>query len=481
MTLAQWSAGGAVARVIDLDDERAAPWLLDTYGGVRPRVLQAVIAHGLKLGAHSAIIEYRYLDADWRNEHREFYASTFRRYPSVAHRLHFFCESPDPGWTSESTPASIEGLTYLGYCVLRPVPAAPVGRTMLRALPESGLTCTARDHVNLFGVRLAVDGSPFIAQDAQLSRCAQTTAWVTAYYHHRKFGGPRMLPGAIAAAVADNLDHGRPLPSPGLTIGQMGAAARAVGLPPLVYPLQHLAAGESVPMVVCRYLNSGLPVTIATRSHAFVLVGYSRSVDRDGKRLIHFLRHDDESGPYQFVEHWELDQYGPWEYAIVPLPEKVYLPGENAEEVGAQRLRDELERTRSDASDAILRKLDDESRPLAFRSSVVLSNHFKRTLNERLYPDDISAVYRRMQMSRFVWVVELTDRELRDTGEPCVLAEAIIDATDHVRDLHVLGWRVPGALWAWLPDDDRYSVRRGLPPVPLTISIAEPRRPSPAP
>lgn len=320
MTFAQWSAGGAVARVIDLTSERAAPWLLDTYGGARPRVLQVVIAHALRLGACGAIIEYRYLDADWRNEHREFYASTFRRYPSVAHRLHFFQEPPDPAWTVRNAPASIKGLHYLGYCVLRPVPAAPVGRTVLKALPGTGLTCSAVDRVNLFGVELRVAGAPFIAQDAQLSRCAQTTAWVTAYYHHRKFGGPRMLPGAIAAAVSDDLDHGRSLPSPGLTIGQMGAAARAVGLPPLVYPLQHLATGETVPMVVCRYLNSGLPVTIATRTHAFVLVGYSRSKDRSGRPLIHFLRHDDETGPYQLVEHWQLDQYGPWEYAIVPLP-----------------------------------------------------------------------------------------------------------------------------------------------------------------
>jgi hypothetical protein len=438
-------------------------------------VLQAVIAHALRLGACSLIIEYRYLDPDWRNEHQEFYASTFRRYPSVAHRMHFFEERPDPAWLSAERPASTENLHYLGYCVLRPVPAAPVGRTMLRALAGSGLTCEARDRVSLFGVDLAVDGAPFVAQDAQLSRCAQTTAWVTAYYHYLAFEGPRMLPGGIAAAVADTLDHGRPVPSPGLTIGQMAVAARAVGLPPLVYPLQHLAAGETVPMMVCRYLNSGLPVTIATRSHAFVLVGYSRSVDGSGKRLIHFLRHDDEKGPYQHVEHWRLDEYGPWEYAIVPLPEKVYLPGENAEAIGAQRLRDELERSRSPEAVALVELLTDPSRPLAFRSTVVLSNEFKRTLVERSYPDDVAAAYRRMQMSRFVWVVELTDRQRRDTGERCVHAEAVIDATDHIRDLHVLGWRIPGQVSAWLPDEDRQTARRIDQTVPFTYSVARPR------
>ena len=450
------------------------PWLLDTYGGARPRVLQAVIAHALSIGARTAVVEYRYLDPDWRNEHREFYATTFRRYPSITHRLHFFAKSPDPTFLDPDRPARFDGMDYLGYSVLRPVPAAPVGRTMLRARYPKNLTCVAKDKVNLFGTDLEVIGAPFAAQDAQLSRCAQTTTWVTAYYHHLRFGGPRVLPGEIAEAVADNLEVGRQLPSPGLTIGQMADAARSIGLPPLVYPLRHLAQDETVPRMLCRYLNSGIPVTIATRSHAFVLVGYGRTRDGNDKELLHFVRHDDEVGPYRVVD-WKLDEHGPWEYAIVPLPHKVYLPGENAEVIGRARIHDELDRTPTEAASTLLERLDDQDRPLSFRSTVVLSNEFKRTLHKRQYPDDVAAAYQRMQLSRFVWVVELTDRALRDAGEPCVLAEAVTDATDHVRDLHVLGWRIPGAVWGWLPDDGAHTVRDGLPPTGPTISIAQPR------
>lgn len=451
------------------------PWLLDTYGGARPRVFQAVLGHALALGARTAVVEYRYLDPDWRNEHREFYATTFRRYPSVAHRLHFFAESPDPAFFSHERPASFDRMTYLGYCVLRPVSAAPVGRTMLRPTVPGDLTCVTRDQVNLFGAELLIEGSPFIAQDAQLSRCAQTTTWVTAYYHHLKFGGPRILPGEIAKAVADNLEYGRQLPSPGLTIGQMADAARSIGLPPLVYPLRHLARGETIPRMVCRYLNSGIPVTITTRSHAFVLVGYGRSRDAAGKDLLHFVRHDDEVGPYRRVDDWKLDDHGQWEYAIVPLPEKVYLPGENAEAIGEEKIRDQLDRGRTEGARTLLSRLNDPDRPLSFRSTVVLSNEFKSTLRDRLYPDAVTAAYQRMQLSRFVWVVELTDRALRDAGKPCVLAEAVIDATDHVRDLHVLGWRIPGAVWGWLPDENTQTVRDHLPPADPTISITQPR------
>lgn len=456
MSFDDWSDGRYIARCLDLTDERALTWLLDRYGGARPRVLQAVLAHAFSLGAQTAIIEYRYIDLDWRNEHKAFYTGTFRRYPSVAHRIHFFSESAPPELRNLSRPNAVADMGYLGYCVLRPVPAAPVGRTFLRPLNLATSTCVATDTVNLFGVALKVEGIAFIAQDAQLSRCAQTTTWVTTYHHHLRFKGPRTLPGNIAAAAAASTEYGRPLPSPGLTIGQIADVARIVGLPPVVYPLRHLPGGEDPERVICRYLNSGLPVTVATGSHAFVLVGYGRRTDDEGNSALYFIRHDDEVGPYQEVD-WRLDTYGPWEYAIVPLPEKVYLPGEDAEAIGAKRIQDSLDRSTDPRAKALVEQLQSPNLPLAFRSTVVLSNEYKtRFTADSGYPDSVSAVFRLMQMSRYVWVVELTDRAAWQAEglENSVVAEAVIDATDHIRDLHVLGWRIPGEVWAWLPDGD---------------------------
>src|SRR5206468_1237872 len=72
------------------------------------------------------------------------------------------------------------------------------------------------------------------------------------------------------------------------------------------------------------------------------------------------------------------------------------------------------------------------------------------------YPEPVAAAFRMLQMSRYVWVVELLDRDVWDASKDakCVLAEAVIDATDHIRDLHVLGWRIPGEVRAWIPDED---------------------------
>jgi hypothetical protein len=65
-------------------------------------------------------------------------------------------------------------------------------------------------------------------------------------------------------------------------------------------------------------------------------------------------------------------------------------------------------------------------------------------------------MYRRIPMPQWIWVVEATLAAERDRDEPCVVAEAVIDATDHLRDLRVLAWRVPGRLYRWLPDEDEY-------------------------
>jgi hypothetical protein len=479
----EWSGRGQIARVLNLDDDRAFPWLVDTYGGRRPDLVRAVVGHAFTLGARTVVVEYRYLDPDWRNEHKEFYATTYRRYPSVAHRLHFFKEPPPQDLMAPDKPMLLTGMTYFGYSVFRPVPAAPVGRTFLAMAEDHDVTCVTEDRVNLFGRDLTVTGAPFISQDAQLSRCAHTTTWVTAYYHHRRFHGPRVLPGDIANPAGGHLEFGRQLPSPGLTIGQIADASRAIGLPPLVYPLRHLVGDETPPKIICRYLNGGLPVTVSTRSHAFVLVGYGRTQGPDGRSRIHFLRQDDEAGPYQRVSEWRLDGYGEWEYAIVPLPAKVYIAGEDAEVLGAARITSTLERSlTADAGDLAERlAIEDPSDPHrpSFRSTALFSNAFKSSLETRGYPPDIAAVYQRMPMSRYVWVIELTDRALRDdpAGERrCVVAEAVIDATDHMRDPHVLAWRVPGGMWRWSPDEDRTSRLLSLPQIAPTESVASTRK-----
>jgi len=479
MSFSDWfpTTPGSQGEVIDLRAPGATLDIIDKYETTAPYVLRELVGQMWDQGAQTAVLEYRYLDPDYRDEHSRFYSTTFRRYPSVAHRLHFFRDAPPESVSDPVEFMSVEGLEYLGYIVLRPLPAARVGRTMIAPAPEIApyVSCVGRDDVNIFGVTKSVCAAPFMAQDAQLGRCAHMTAWVTAYHHHLRFGGVRALPSDIADAVPVEVGHSRPVPSQGLLIEQMSEVARQLGLPPAVYRLRKKSLkGQNVFRIACRYLNSGFPVTVAGGGHAFVLVGYRRVRQDDGRTVIQFIRQDDEMGPYQIVEDPQEDQYRPWQWLVVPLPKKVYLTGEEAELLGDERLRSALRRSSDPASAEILKGLpeDGESNTaITIRSTVMRSNDFKLGLVDRGFPPEVAALYQRMQMSRWVWVVEYALREERDSGDDCVIAEVLIDATDHQRDLHCLAWRVPGALWSWLPDED-LTGKAEIGPVGLVRSVA---------
>lgn len=467
------------ARIVDLRPEGALLRLIRYYEGTRPDVVHEVLGQAYSLGAQTAVIEYRYLDQDYRSEHSRFYSTTFRRYPSVAHRIHFFLAPPPDEWRDPDRSLDFTSLaaSYLGFVVLRPLAGARIGRAALAAPGdlETDVTCTSREHVNVFGVSMSVRGAPFMAQDAQLGVCAHMALWVVAQHHHLAFDRLRHTVGGIAELIPTDLGLGRPAPSSGLTVDQLAAGCRALGLPALVYkckdPAVDLPTGEQIPGVVCRYLNSGMPVIVAAGGHhAFTLVGYRRVDAGTPDERIHFIRQDDEVGPYQVVEDYAHDHHGRWEWLIVPLPPKVFLPGEVAESLGKEQML-QTARSSGGAAAEFVAAVEGEPREISFRSTVVRSNQFKASLLERGLERDVAVLYRRMPLPRWVWVVEAIRKDKRASRERAVVAEAIIDATDHSRDPHVLAWRVPGALWTWRPDDDQIG-DRALGDHPLVDSIA---------
>lgn len=437
-------------------------------------ILNELIGHAHDLGSRSVIAEYRYLDADYRNEHSRFYSTTFRRYPSIAHRLHFFDGRLPDDVLDERQRTSFEEHTYLGYSVVRPVPAGPVGRTVLAALPSMSphVSCQVEDHVNLFGSRLKVRGAPFMSQETQLGVCVHVTAWICAYYHHLAFQAARYLPGEIAALAP--FEGKRLVPANAMSVGQLAEMLRAVGLPPVVYDLgSSPSVGENLFTIACRYLNSGFPVIVAGGGHAFVLVGYQRSADPvlgDHGRIT-FIRQDDQSGPYQTVADPYLDRWRPWEYLVIPLPQKVYVSGETAEKVGRDRLKSALDQSKDPRCRALRERI--ASKDVVFRTTALLSNEFKSGLGRRNVPEDVAASYQWARMSRWIWVVEAVDHAAWDAGDPSVEAEVIVDATDHTGDPQPIGWRLPGQVIVPDPDNPKAVARRTLPDIPKLPTVCK--------
>lgn len=454
----EWTPNDAPGFVVTADDDG---WelLRDRYArGNAPleRLIEIAQAHQVQ----SIVIEQRYIDLDYRSEHSHFYSTTFTRYPSVCHRLHFFAGPVDPDLSNLGSAAD----SYKGYAVMRPLPTAPVGRTMIAPPPDLGHVrfCLAKDEIHLWGTPLTVQAMPFVSQDAQYLRCAHSAVWMVLYHAHRRHGAPRRLPHELHEAAVSGPMMGRQYPSDGLSVGQLLKALHEMQMSPghLRLPQSRVASKEagrrlSLFGVLCRYINSQMPPVVYSKGHAWVVVGYGRK--GSGHDNIELYRHDDQAGPYlrvasPFEDEGEIEKYTPWKAAIPPLPQKVYLTGERAELIGAQRAHRLSKRysTQNLATEAYLDKR------MMLRTYAIEAQHFKAGAQGRL-PEPLASLYRMAHWPRWVWVVEMIDRDRLAANESkVVLGEVVIDATasnfSTSADARIVGRNFGGEVLMITPD-----------------------------
>ncbi len=473
------------AEVIQLD-RTAWDQLLTDHGGVYPDPLARCLEVARASGAVTAVLETRYVDLDYRSEFAAFYSRAFAPIPNSARRLHFFTDAvqADQLWELPENPG------YLGYIVLRPSALGSVERAVLAPPPgfADSVRCSVTDHVNVFGRDLSVTGTPFTQQDTQLGRCAHAAAWMC-HFSAVARGDAYRLPMAEFSLSADPaIGLGRPLPSEGLTVQQLLELFRVFELPAVFYDGRNLPEGARSPWslpdpaaappdptksdlrlipIICRYLNSGYPVMVATNDHVFVITGYERQRRPSGVDWITFIRSDDQRGPYLTVDDITNDTdasghpYGKWEGLIVPLPEKLWLTAEAAERTGAEDLEAFADTAARHGFADAQSFLDDlRAEHLALRTYAVRSNDFKTRLVERGLDPDLIREYRLARFSRLVWIVEAVDRRLRASGEPCVVGEAVYDATSSSTAPKALIAHVPGLAWVHrLEGTPRFPIR----------------------
>lgn len=441
----RWADGSLPPRSFELPaewrelDDRYRMMVTSPRPAISSAPLDNVFAVARAGNANRAFLEREYVDADYRDEFANFYAQTYRNIPDRCERIHFFDER-----------------RYLGFVVMRPILGQPVCRTVLAPPPEleSHISCTAAELARPFGTRLQAVGFPYISQDAQLGTCAHASSWMIALYHHLVNGTPRVFTSQIARAAARRDEVGRVMPSGGLTYAQVAAAMREIGLPILPYFTDDLPAGETLDRIVCRYLDSRMPILLATDKHAMVLIGYG--LDDDGS--LFFIRHDDARGPYQRVKPLSVTEedgqvkwldpdndVGEWKGLFIPLPGRIYMAGEAAEQLGTFIFEDVLEQ-----SGALADRLADlHANRLRFRTYVIQAGDYKHALRRRL-PDEVARIHIGVSTPRWIWVVELQDSEAATTGRKCVIGEVALDATCDPATAGALFGNVPGR-WFSLP------------------------------
>lgn len=294
--------------------------IAEASAGKRDPRFRYVASYLRGLGAASVVEETGYFDRDYLSEYAAYYATSAAGYGNVCSRLHFF-SSPV---SAERLRAAQAGKTdahdlqdsYLGFLVWRPLPFAPIGRTVLRWYPGEvdgppGIIAPNREYrANLAGLTLRVKGLEWQQQDAAVSRCATIALW--SMLHSSGFDEHHAVPTTAAVSVAahDQVSLGHPpFQGNGLTAPQMCGAVHALGFSPVLVPGDRLDANGNVlgfsaayfAGICSAFILSGYAIVLTgtyqdkpQSRHAVCLVGYHPT---DAGNIDAVYLHDDNLGP----------------------------------------------------------------------------------------------------------------------------------------------------------------------------------------
>lgn len=441
------------------------------------RPLECVLRVVRDEGCNSVLIEHHYVDYDWQSEVQTTWALRQEPRANRVPRVHFF-----KGDLTEHPVFRLPlSVGYLGYMILRPVAAGPVGRTLVCVPSELDhqALCTVTETPSVFGTAFTVAGVPFVQQDGQFLRCAHAAIWQVQHQAAaRGLTGQRTT--AELAALPSDTAHRRH-PSVGLTTEQTQQVFTKIGTPAIFYdafalpklpgrpslamyaddePYNRPADRASLPAgrhrekltrLCCRYVSSGFPpLVFSTRSgehHAFVVVGWRYPDDGGAVELIVC---DDQRGPYEIVTDPLHDEpRGTWQSIMVALPRPVSVTSEGAENWALTHVRASHRAVQQPASnqeltlvDEDLYALHDDLRSLggaiSIRTRLLPGRALKELVLGQQRSEEATELYRLADLSRWVWLVELQDRKLRDLGLPCVIADMVLDSTAHDDDCRTL-------------------------------------------
>ncbi len=305
-----------------LDGEDTWSRLTETLSGGSGNlpVVCNTVRHLKVLQAKSYVIEDPYIDRDYSADYVEFHARTFRTHQRHCKRIHFFSIDMSP---LLKRPLTTEGLrefqaaagkAYCGFCVVRPLPTAPIGRTVLTARVSGGfdreatITCRADFKANLLGVDLEVGGTAFLQQDARVGACAQVAIWAGMRHMHARYNYDWVSVADLTRLARPTTAHeGVSLPagSDFLTSERMIRAISEAGYQPLCF------RGTAIDRDILPYVESGIPVILGLQfggglGHAVTVIGRVLARQRHPTQqaidyVPAYIVHDDQSGPYRWL------------------------------------------------------------------------------------------------------------------------------------------------------------------------------------
>ncbi len=287
------------------------------------------------LGVSSVLEEQKYFDRDYLAEFAVFHSTSVRGYVNSCRRLHFFTgpllerSLLEQAAGGNSKAESELQQRYRGFVVVRPIPWAPVGRTVLQwyaeRQPETprNNAPTREYQCHVAGITLKVRGVAWQQQDSAVGACATVALWslfqVSANDEHHAI--PTTADITRLAHKASS--RFRLFPSEGLTPEQLCEAIKQRDLAPVALAgdlsgkdgFQRKRFSNSCAAL----LRSGFPVLIvgtfmgneegstpSTRQHAVCAVGFREcsypqqlpeTVEFRDQDIRHLYINDDNLGP----------------------------------------------------------------------------------------------------------------------------------------------------------------------------------------
>ena len=487
-----------------LDSPESWSRLADLLGGEDIDVVRNTIRHLRVLNVESYVLEDPYIDQDYSSDYSQFYARTFRTYDRLCKRVHFFSRDISPllrrplSTTQLSRLGGFAEESYRGFCVIRPLSTAPVGRTVLQARlagrfdMEATVTCRANINAHLLGARLQVAGTSFLQQDTRVGACAQVAIWAGMRHMHARYNYNWVSVADITRfARPPSVTEAASLPnaSDRLSSDAMVRAIAQAGYQPLC--LFRPDIGDAI----LPYVESGIPVILGldiggSVGHAVTVIGrvFAKQVNptnRASDYVPAFIVHDDQSGPYMWLpadkdasstHSFEDDTIrhdlgsGPIELnvqshavlAIALMSTRVFSTAARAEHNARSQIN-EILKSLPDARRALAKlnmpvneMLMDELQAAHSAGNIVLRTYltsaagYRRHLAQGSASDDLKDALLDLHLPHFTWITEISTIDSYNQPSPGmrrIYGHTVMDATSTAeRGDGLLVLHIPGLL-----------------------------------
>jgi len=419
------------------DLEAIGDYLDDAY---EPHFVIEQLKAGLDPRCKKVLLETHYNDKDYRSTYYHYYAKKGYRYATSCARLHFFDDRVQLLNRSElrfaiKEPDESPNETYFGYMVLRPTRENTIGRTVIAPSAIAGFhgALIQADHkIHLLGHKLVVAGFPYMSQHADISVCAHAACWSILRHYSERFSKYAEFLTYDITRMAHEFDPGGLVPSTGLHVGHAERVFASAGTFPVLVFKKGIGEGLFYNQLFA-YLESGFPLfaEIKRIGHAVTIVGHTgfgRKITKSAP--CHFAYDmveqlvvvDDNFLPYKAVERPAGidDDYGADDVTafIVPLPDKIYYPAENADTLAVVLATEEhLGFNHDSLGEPIIRYF------------LTTAAHLRSFMNKHRSQFDPVLVGIAMELSlpQFVWVIEIASPNQWANGT--VATRVIVDAT----------------------------------------------------